>query len=89
MDFGFPAMLSILCMQSEGVFEILMVCLLHELGHGVAMALSWNSDADKYNSIADVATAIHLPEWSFCEFAVCILAEGDRNRDVTFIDGML
>ena len=40
MDFGFPAMLSILCMQSEGVFEILMVCLLHELGHGVAMALS-------------------------------------------------
>ncbi|HAJ96924.1 MAG TPA: hypothetical protein DCO72_04235 [Ruminococcus sp.] len=40
MDFGFPAMLSLLFLQPEGIAELLTICLLHELGHGLAMALS-------------------------------------------------
>ncbi|MDE5736982.1 MAG: hypothetical protein K2H93_01300 [Oscillospiraceae bacterium] len=42
IDFGFPAMLALVFLQSENVImrKILLVCLLHELGHGFVMCLT-------------------------------------------------
>ncbi|MDE5767802.1 MAG: site-2 protease family protein [Oscillospiraceae bacterium] len=42
MDFGFPAMLAIAFLQSEQDFmkQMLLVSLVHELGHGLVMCLT-------------------------------------------------
>ena len=42
IDFGFPAMLALIFLQSENDFmcRILLVCVLHELGHGFVMCLT-------------------------------------------------
>ena len=42
MDFGFPAMLAILFMQADAglLKQSLLVCMIHELGHGIAMCLT-------------------------------------------------
>ncbi|MDE6658266.1 MAG: hypothetical protein K2J88_06770, partial [Oscillospiraceae bacterium] len=39
IDFGFPAMLALVFLQSENDFmrKILLVCMIHELGHGFVM----------------------------------------------------
>lgn len=42
IDFSFPAMLLIIFMQADDNFikQSLFVCLVHELGHGIAMCLT-------------------------------------------------
>jgi len=42
MDFGFPAMLAVLFLQADAglLKQSLLVCLIHELGHGLAMCLT-------------------------------------------------
>lgn len=42
MDFGFPAILAVLCLCADGDFLLstLSVCMLHEIGHGTAMLLT-------------------------------------------------
>lgn len=42
VDFGFPAMLAVLCLCADGGFLLrtLSVCMLHEIGHGIAMVLT-------------------------------------------------
>ena len=42
MDFGFPAMLTLILLSGEKVFllQTLLVCILHECGHGIAMCLT-------------------------------------------------
>lgn len=42
IDFGFPAMLALVFLQSEYDFmrKILLVCVIHELGHGFVMCLT-------------------------------------------------
>ena len=42
MDFGFPAMLALLLLSGERDFllQTLLVCVVHECGHGIAMCLT-------------------------------------------------
>jgi len=42
MDFSFPAMLAVLFLQSDAdlLKQAFLVCLIHELGHGLAMCLT-------------------------------------------------
>lgn len=42
MDFGFPALVAVLCLWGDGTLflQSLAVCMLHELGHGLVMWLS-------------------------------------------------
>jgi len=41
MDFSFPAMLLMLFMQSDNMIkQSVLVCLIHELGHGIAICLT-------------------------------------------------
>ena len=42
MDFGFPAMLALIFLRMQDVLirQMLLVCLIHELGHGLAMCLT-------------------------------------------------
>ena len=42
VDFGFPAMLAIVLLSGDASFllRILLVCVLHECGHGIAMCLT-------------------------------------------------
>ena len=42
MDFGFPAMLVLVLLSGDAHFllRILLVCVLHECGHGIAMCLT-------------------------------------------------
>ncbi|MBR6617328.1 MAG: hypothetical protein IKL00_05575 [Oscillospiraceae bacterium] len=42
LDFGFPAMLAILYLHADGqlLLQTLSVCMLHEIGHGIAMILT-------------------------------------------------
>ncbi len=42
MDFGFPAVLALLCLTGDGGFllQTLAVCMIHEIGHGIAMILT-------------------------------------------------
>ncbi len=42
VDFGFPAMLALVLLSADAHFllRILLVCVLHECGHGIAMCLT-------------------------------------------------
>ncbi|MCR5718212.1 MAG: hypothetical protein K6F80_04155 [Oscillospiraceae bacterium] len=42
IDFGFPAMLSLILLSGERAFllQTFLVCILHECGHGIAMCLT-------------------------------------------------
>lgn len=42
MDFGFPAVLALLFLHGDGILlrQIFAVCLIHEIGHGIAMLLT-------------------------------------------------
>jgi Zn-dependent protease len=42
MDFGFPALLAMVLLSGDAQFllRLLLVCVLHECGHGIAMCLT-------------------------------------------------
>ncbi len=68
MDFGFPAVLALLCLMGDGGFllQTLAVCMIHEAGHGIAMVLTGAGIREIQFYAAGIQMRTHaavLPKW--------------------------
>lgn len=63
MDFGFPAMLALLFLYADGEFlrQAFAVCMIHELGHGIAMILTGAGIREIHLYAAGVQMRTHTP----------------------------